>query len=521
MARRTLTDTETNDFYESSDISISHPQRGLNRDEDAIGTFDPEMAALGRQSTTSSGGNPNFKAEFLREQAASIKATERQAEQDALPRNDFGFVVREESNGDVTPLNANQSIPSTELFSQDEDTSLSPNQFGDYVDPDVELGSTGRGLNQIGSGLSQIGSGGILTGAKNVFGGAADFVEDGFSNITSGIGGLFGSDPEDTVLPDDLENYTLDDDGNLTPLNPEDPLSGLGSINPGTGSILPGLTATAGTQQQKVDKWKDWRVKIVLPDSADYLYKASSPGILKPLADTNGLIFPYTPTINVQHQANYANYDLTHSNYRGYFYTGSTVQNVMINATFTAQDTLEANYMLAALHFLKSCTKMFYGQDSKRGMPPPVVMLKGLGEYQYNNHPCVVSTMHYNLPNDVDYIAAGVPDGEDPINGFDYSLESGSGHVSQTSKIGRMIGAKLNPGAETTGMTAPFQSQVNNNSNPFENAELAKIYEGKTYVPTKIDISFILLPIQTRDQVSNKFSLSDYASGKLIKDGFW
>jgi hypothetical protein len=42
-----------------------------------------------------------------------------------------------------------------------------------------------------------------------------------------------------------------------------------------------------------------------------------------------------------------------------------------------------------------------------------------------------------------------------------------------------------------------------------------------TYVPTKLEISLILLPIQTRSQVSQQFSLKGFAKGDLLKDGFW
>jgi hypothetical protein len=42
-----------------------------------------------------------------------------------------------------------------------------------------------------------------------------------------------------------------------------------------------------------------------------------------------------------------------------------------------------------------------------------------------------------------------------------------------------------------------------------------------TYVPTKIEISLTLMPMQTRDQVSKLFSLKDFANGNLIRGGFW
>jgi len=262
----------------------------------------------------------------------------------------------------------------------------------------------------------------------------------------------------------------------------------------------------------------DWRVKLKLAKGAKYLYGDPNPGILAPLAKTQGLIFPYTPQIAVQYNANYENYDLTHSNYRGYFYKGSNVIELLVTATFTAQDTKEANYMLAALHFLRSCTKMFYGQDTQRGMPPPLVFLEGLGEYQFKDHPAVITMVNYNMPNDVDYIAAGVPDGANPTDFFATAGVEAGGSIGSNlvgSVISRLTGAGANKGA------VPSLASANASNSSGDVNDLTKIYNSKTYVPTKIDINFSMLPIQTRDQVSNEFSLKEYANGSLLKKGFW
>jgi hypothetical protein len=42
-----------------------------------------------------------------------------------------------------------------------------------------------------------------------------------------------------------------------------------------------------------------------------------------------------------------------------------------------------------------------------------------------------------------------------------------------------------------------------------------------TYVPTKIEIAIVLHPLQTRQQVSQVFSLENFANGNLLKGGFW
>ena len=45
--------------------------------------------------------------------------------------------------------------------------------------------------------------------------------------------------------------------------------------------------------------------------------------------------------------------------------------------------------------------------------------------------------------------------------------------------------------------------------------------DSPTYVPTKMEISVTLLPVQTRTQVSKQFSLANFANGNLLKGGFW
>jgi hypothetical protein len=263
----------------------------------------------------------------------------------------------------------------------------------------------------------------------------------------------------------------------------------------------------------------DWRVRLSLAPQAEYLYnKAGDAGILEPLRATDGVIFPYVPKIDTIYHATYNQYDLTHSNYRGYFYQNSYPGEMLINATFTAQDTKEANYILAVIHFLRSCTKMFYGQDAgnpNRGSPPPLVFLRGLGEHQFNEHPCVVSLMNYNLPDDVDYIKASVGGrlGAD-TDPFTMNNESKpTGHQSWSSKISRLWQADLEPGATPTAMdsgggTMTIKGRRRGN-------------QGVSRVPTKLEVSFNLLPIQTRDQVSNQYSMDKYGTGELLKRGFY
>jgi hypothetical protein len=259
----------------------------------------------------------------------------------------------------------------------------------------------------------------------------------------------------------------------------------------------------------------DWRVRLKLAAGADYLYKARDAGILAPLASTDGVIFPYTPAIETSYKAKYSAYDLIHSNYRGYFYQNSSVDEISIKGTFTAQDTKEAAYLLAVIHFFRSVTKMFYGQDAQAGTPPPLCYLSGLGQYQFNNHPCLVSTFNYSLPTDVDYIRAN------GFNNIGLNLEnrrnqsSGPGIGGTLGTVVSVVNRLTNSGLANGSMpNRPSPSAVNQNVTNQNSVN-------STYVPTKMDISITLLPIQTRNQVSKQFSLKDFANGNQLKGGFW
>ena len=250
----------------------------------------------------------------------------------------------------------------------------------------------------------------------------------------------------------------------------------------------------------------DWRVKLRLAGSADYLYKSNDPGILAPLRDSDGVIFPYTPQITTNYATNYSTYDLTHSNYRGYFYQNSYVSEINVDATFTAQDTFEANYLLAVIHFFRSATKMFYGQENNqyRGAPPPLVFLQGLGGFQFNLAPCLVQNFNYVLPSDVDYIRANAADSLSSLRRDSGVSSSQQGLFTPSSAL-RLEGSRIPAGG------IPPRGRIVSTGQPCD----------VTYVPTKMQISLTLYPVQTRSQVSREFSFSDYANGRLIKRGFW
>ena len=155
----------------------------------------------------------------------------------------------------------------------------------------------------------------------------------------------------------------------------------------------------------------DRRAKLSLsPQSGPILYNDNGL-ILEPLRNTGGIIFPYNPTINATHTAEYDVQSLAHTNYQQYSYNRSSADQLQVVGEFTAETQEEGRYLLACIHFLKSATKMFYGLDDNRGTPPPVLRFSAYGEQMYNSLPVVVTTSTFDFPNNVDYIAVELPGG--------------------------------------------------------------------------------------------------------------
>ena len=207
--------------------------------------------------------------------------------------------------------------------------------------------------------------------------------------------------------------------------------------------------------------------------AGDVLGERVDSNILYPLYSTNGVLFPYTPSITTGFTAEYDPTPFVHTNYNYNAYVRSYPKDISITADFTAQTNDEALYLLAVMHFFRSVTKSYFGVNpyNKAGTPPPVLLFSYLGEYQFNRVPVIVKSFDYTLPADIDYV---------PVNTSDSSLYSTGFGVSMPRANG----------------------------------------DGYTYVPTLLTVSVALdtqyVPIQLR----NDFNLDKFRSGKLMDKGF-
>lgn len=160
---------------------------------------------------------------------------------------------------------------------------------------------------------------------------------------------------------------------------------------------LPFRTAT-----WKTGKADDWRVKLSIPSGINFGPLHSS------LAQTGGLLFPYTPTISFGTGASYSESTPTHALYPFVVYQNSRVNDISISGIFTCQNEEEATYIIAAQHYFKTMTKSAYANSANQGSPPPLVFLNGYGQYMFQDVPVVVKDWGINLEADVDYIKSTV-----------------------------------------------------------------------------------------------------------------
>ena len=179
-------------------------------------------------------------------------------------------------------------------------------------------------------------------------------------------------------------------------------VGGIMSAIRGFGIPIDGLSGIFGggsTASWSRDDTGDWRMRLSIPVGM------SLDGVLQAqLNETQGMIFPYTPSIIFQHSAQYSMMKPTHSNYPFPIYQSSQPDALQISGEFYVESAAEGLYLAEAVQYLRSVTKMAYGSTSNQGAPPPIILLNGYGDYVFKNVPCVIQSFSVDLPTDVDYI---------------------------------------------------------------------------------------------------------------------
>ena len=116
---------------------------------------------------------------------------------------------------------------------------------------------------------------------------------------------------------------------------------------------------------------KDLRTKLTLKpgslrgNGVDQGLDAPLKGPAKPLRVHEGIMFPFTPVINVNHTVDYTTYDLVHTNYQQNAYSRTRNPSIQVTGQFASQTPDEARYTLGVIHFLRVVTKMHFGSADK------------------------------------------------------------------------------------------------------------------------------------------------------------
>jgi hypothetical protein len=247
--------------------------------------------------------------------------------------------------------------------------------------------------------------------------------------------------------------------------NPLGFMKGIRGINLPTDAMPTFKTRTGATVKTPRGE-NDWRVSLSIPPIMQGMPKA----LLSPLTRTNNrMVFPFTPSIIFSHSASYNALQPIHTNYPFFNYQSSAVDAITIAGDFFVENNIDAQYWIAAVTYLRTVTKMFYGNGDNVGNPPPIIKLNGYGEFVFNDVPCVVTSFNIDLPQDVDYIKATMSGGTDEG-------------------------------------TADYYPDPTSQSGP------------DTWVPSQSLISVTVQPIYSR-ATQSEFNLNDFVSGDLISRG--
>jgi len=276
---------------------------------------------------------------------------------------------------------------------------------------------------------------------------------------------------------------------------------------------LPAFGETIGDIMDAVSEFtdntyeNDWRVRLSM---AKWTAFKKSP-VLQPLQDAGGLIFPYTPSIGIQSGATYTPVRPTHSNYAFQAFQNSDPGAINITAPMYVEDQTQGLYWIAMVHYLRSLTKMFTGNDPKAGNPPPIVFLNGYGNYVFKNVPVVVTKMSVKLEDKCDYIGVNV-------------VGSAAGEIAgiseQVDGLSGALGAAIPGISQYTNMASGIANGIGQVASLAGSLGLGgTVSGGVTHVPTKSSFSVTLQPVYSRDS-ARKFSLDRFVSGGYLNNSF-
>lgn len=181
-------------------------------------------------------------------------------------------------------------------------------------------------------------------------------------------------------------------------------------LTSGINNITGAATNALGRQQAANDaipvENSDARVRLKALNPSEVYGPNDPSNILSILYETGGMLFPYTPSINFSQTVNYQNIDLVHTNGSVAAYQRTPNIELTVSGKFTVQNRREGLYALAAIHFLRTASKMYFGEQdgAKAGLPPPILLFSGYGTYMFNDLRVVLKSHSFPYEENVDTV---------------------------------------------------------------------------------------------------------------------
>jgi hypothetical protein len=198
--------------------------------------------------------------------------------------------------------------------------------------------------------------------------------------------------------------------------------------------------------------------------------RAIASNALLPILSTNGLVFPYNPSISEGVDIRYDAVELTHANESFHVYRNTGNPRITLSNSVWTCDTFDnAVYALSALHFFRTYSQMDFGKNQS-GKPPSPMWFSAYGNYAFHRVPVLMEKASWMFPNDIDYV--GIP-------------EFGSDEF---------VSRKLRFAKKGTGRNASY-----------------------TWMPMKFQVDSINLVVQHSPRFWSNWSLNDYRSGEMLR----
>ena len=204
-------------------------------------------------------------------------------------------------------------------------------------------------------------------------------------------------------------------------------------------------------------------------------------------------------------------------------YQNSKANAISISGPFNVEDAVQAQYWIAAVHFLRSATKMYSGDGESAGSPPPILSLNGYGDFVFKNVPVVITSFSIDLPADANYIATTM--GTEGFSGFGAASGGTASTVSGIAALGAGIaGIAGNLGAgrlaNAIGTAATALGQIGGVVSAVSGAGqgvggVFPTATGNTHVPNKSTLTVTLQPVYSREAV-RQFSLQKFVTGGYV-----